>query len=76
MRSSELAEKLIQQGLRVGDLTVLIQGDAEGNGFEDVRGVGWAWLEPDEGTVFDSLSDAEEYGYDEADLRKVIVIYP
>lgn len=76
MRANELIQQLVDEAIHGGNMAVLLQGDAEGNGYEDARGATVAWLERDNGTVYGSLSEAEEYGYERSDLMQVIVIYP
>ena len=76
MKASDLVQHIVNEAIHSGNLTVLLQGDAEGNRFEDARGVGIAWLERGDGTIFGTLAEAEEYGYKERDLTKVMIIYP
>lgn len=76
MRANDLVGMLAQQTSRAGNLRVMLQSDGEGNAYDYARGAAIAYATSDLETTFDTLADAEEYGFDEDYLQKVIVIYP
>lgn len=74
MKASQLIAQLTNMILVHGDLTVILQGDQEGNYYDIIRGVDFTYISDDLQNTYDSLSDASEYG--DKDSQPVIVVYP
>lgn len=73
MKISELIEQLqlIQNGK--GDVTVISSVDSEGNGYNEVLGVDFIYHADD--YVFDTISEAEDNGYDFEDTIPRALVY-
>lgn len=76
MLSSDIVGHITQQSLRYGNLPVILQADAEGNGYDYARGIDFIYVTRDLQHTFDSLDEAGAEDYEEDDLIKALVIYP
>ena len=70
-----LSNEMMQELEEYGDLPVLMAKDAEGNGYNFARGLDVAWVTRDLESLYDSLEEAEEDGYEEEDLTQVALVF-
>ncbi len=73
MKASQLMAQLATMIAEHGDLTVILQGDAEGNSYDLIRGADFTFVSEDLQSTVDSEHEAEEYG---EEFSPVIVVYP
>lgn len=73
MKISELIKELDSILKDKGDVSVISSVDAEGNGYNEVRGVDFIYHGDD--YVFDSLKEADENGFGFEDLIPRALVY-
>ncbi|CUR44348.1 hypothetical protein VCM_00146 [Pseudomonas phage VCM] len=73
MKASQLVAKLNKLIDTHGDLTLILQADAEGNSYDTIRGADLTYVSEDLQTTVDSEHEAEEYG---EDFSAVFVVWP
>lgn len=73
MKISELIEQLQSIQGNVGDVTVISSVDSEGNGYNEVQGIDFVYHGDD--YVFDTLKEAEEYGFGFEDVIPRALVY-
>ena len=73
MKISELIKELDSILKDKGDVSVISSVDAEGNGYNEVRGVDFIYHGDD--CVFDSLKEADENGFGFEDLIPRALVY-
>lgn len=73
MKISELVEALQSVQKDVGDISVISSVDSEGNGYNEVRGVDFIYHGDD--YVFDTLKEADEFGFGFKDLIPRALVY-
>lgn len=77
MKLLELIGELIDLHKENGNIDVILQRDAEGNGYESVRGSTLVYQTHDADYVIDSVEEAYTHlGFEESEIRPVIVVYP
>lgn len=68
MKINDLVAQLMELQMRHGNLTVILQSDAEGNDYDTIRGAERCFYE--DGSTSDCREEAGE------DAQEVIVVYP
>lgn len=77
MKASQLMAQLATMIAEHGDLTVILQGDQEGNSYDTIRGADFTYVSDDLQTTVDSGTEAEEYAEEYGqEFQPVIVVYP
>lgn len=71
-----LSNEMMQELEQYGSLPVLMMKDQEGNGYEFARGLDVAWVTRDLESLYDTLEEAEDDGYEEEELIEVALVYP
>ena len=77
MRASDLIEKLTKLIQEHGDLTLILQADAEGNYYDTIRGADFTFVSEDLQSTVDSEHEAERYTEEYGEeFQPVFVIWP
>lgn len=74
MKISHLIAALQEQLEEFGDLDVISSVDAEGNGYNEVRGADVVYHDGDE-RIYDSVEEIEDDGYSLEDFKQVALVY-